>query len=108
METCICWGAQESEDVRVLQGLKGETGMVLRGSKQGHFQGPQGVWERQMNDREDHLIWEWDEKVPVLRACLPNSDGGRKTCKLRWVNDEKVALILISDEGKDPKFLFKP
>lgn len=26
----------------------------------------------------------------------------------KWVKDEKPALIFISDEGKDLKFLFKP
>jgi len=34
--------------------------------------------------------------------------GSLFQCELRWVNDEKAALILLSDEGEDPKFLFKP
>lgn len=54
--------------------------------------------------------WVEDEKVPTQRPCMSSCDSGRVAGKLRmgeWVKDQKPALILISDEGKDQKFLFK-
>lgn len=96
-----------SEGVRVLQALKRETGVwsgPLPGFPESMGEAVEDKWPWRPSD------WVEDEKVPPQRPCVSNCDRRRVAGKLRmgeWVKDQKPILILISYEGKDPKFLFK-